>query len=178
MSFETPAALVAVSVELDGQPAPLFPAPDGSGRFYVEARRSCRYSVALANRIAPEHTEVLTENPERVLDRLTAPDRAANIPEFVNAAQIVATSLAQVAADVLGLTPDEVEVVLDGLQIHDPYHLRQFYRAISIIDSEVIGGVDLLTGGFPIEYGDRMSGVVDLSTTVPNAPLPIFWMNL
>jgi hypothetical protein len=70
---------------------------------------------------------------------------------------------------VRGGAPDEVQVVLDGLEIHDPYHLRQFYRALSIIDSEVIGGVDLLTGGFPIEYGDRMSGVVDLSTTVPNA---------
>ncbi len=70
---------------------------------------------------------------------------------------------------VRGGAPDEVQVVLDGLEIHDPYHLRQFYKALSIIDSEVIGGVDLLTGGFPIEYGDRMSGVVDLSTTVPGA---------
>jgi hypothetical protein len=48
--FETPAAPVAVSVELDGQPAPLFPAPDGSGRYYLEARPGCRYSVSLANR--------------------------------------------------------------------------------------------------------------------------------
>jgi len=48
--FETPADLVAVSVELDGQPASLYPAPDGSGRFYVEARRGSRYSVVLANR--------------------------------------------------------------------------------------------------------------------------------
>jgi hypothetical protein len=39
-----------VSVELDGRPAPLFPAPDGSGRYYVEARQGCRYSVTLANR--------------------------------------------------------------------------------------------------------------------------------
>ena len=68
-----------------------------------------------------------------------------------------------------GGTPDEVQVVLDGLEIHDPYHLRQYNKGLSIVDSEVIGGVDLLTGGFPIEYGDRMSGVVDLSTTVPTA---------
>jgi hypothetical protein len=52
---------------------------------------------------------------------------------------------------VRGGAPDEVQIVLDGLEIHDPYHLRQFYKALSIIDSEVIGGVDLLTGGFPIE---------------------------
>ncbi|HSD66116.1 MAG TPA: hypothetical protein VLF95_05415 [Vicinamibacteria bacterium] len=47
---ETPAALVAVSLELDGRPASLYPAPDGSGRFYVEAREGACYSVVLANR--------------------------------------------------------------------------------------------------------------------------------
>jgi hypothetical protein len=57
---ETPAALVAVSVELDGQPAPLFPAPDGSGRYYVEARRGSRYAVALANRTGERVGVVLT----------------------------------------------------------------------------------------------------------------------
>jgi hypothetical protein len=57
---ETPAALVAVSVELDGQPAPLYPAPDGAGRFYVEARQGGRYSVALANRTGERVGVVLT----------------------------------------------------------------------------------------------------------------------
>jgi hypothetical protein len=56
----TPAALVAVSVELDGRPAPLYPAPDGSGRYYVEARPGCRYSVALANRTGERVGVVLT----------------------------------------------------------------------------------------------------------------------
>jgi len=48
--LETPAEPVAVSVEIDGQPTPLYPAPVGSGRFYVEARKGCRYAVLLANR--------------------------------------------------------------------------------------------------------------------------------
>jgi len=58
--FETPAELVAVSVELDGQPAPLYPASDGSGRFYVEARRGSRYSVVLVNRTGERIAVVLT----------------------------------------------------------------------------------------------------------------------
>jgi len=58
--FETPADLVAVSVELDGQPASIYPAPDGSGRFYVEARRGSRYAVALANRTGERIGVVLT----------------------------------------------------------------------------------------------------------------------
>jgi len=45
-----PGSRVAVSVSIDGQAAALYPAPDGSGRFYVEARPGSRYSVTLRNR--------------------------------------------------------------------------------------------------------------------------------
>jgi hypothetical protein len=57
---ESPATLVAVSVELDGSPAPLFRAPDGSGRYYLEARQGRRYAIALANRTGERVGVVLT----------------------------------------------------------------------------------------------------------------------
>lgn len=57
---ETPATLVAVSLEIDGRPASLYPAPDGSGRYYVEACRGGRYSVSLANRTGERVGIVLT----------------------------------------------------------------------------------------------------------------------
>ena len=43
-------SLVSVCLEVDGRPAPLYPAPDGSGRYYLEAWRGSRYAVRLANR--------------------------------------------------------------------------------------------------------------------------------
>ena len=124
--------------------------------------------------VTPSQYSFLHREPEprQFLDR----DEVQRMPHLGDDLFRVAHRLPGIAAGdisalfgVRGGTPDEVQVVLDGLEIHDPYHLRQFYRALSIIDSEVIGGVDLLTGGFPIEYGDRMSGVVDLSTTAPGA---------
>jgi hypothetical protein len=45
-----PGSLVGVSIEVDGRRVPLYPAPDGSGRLYVEARRGGRYVVRLDNR--------------------------------------------------------------------------------------------------------------------------------
>lgn len=57
---EAPASLVAVSVQLDGRQASLYPAPDGSGRYYLEARAGSRYSVALANRTGERVGVVLT----------------------------------------------------------------------------------------------------------------------
>jgi hypothetical protein len=45
-------SLLAACVEIDGERSPLYPAPDGSGRYYVEARPGARYSVLLENRSA------------------------------------------------------------------------------------------------------------------------------
>ncbi len=48
--FDAPGAYVSVAVELDGRSAPLYPAPDGSGRYYLEARPGARYEVRIASR--------------------------------------------------------------------------------------------------------------------------------
>ena len=62
---------------------------------------------------------------------------------------------------------DEALIVLDGLGIDEPYHLKDFAAFSSIVDTEAIGRMDVLTGIFPVEYGDRAGGVIDLSTTDP-----------
>ena len=43
-------SLVSIDVAVDGRETPLYPAPDGSGRFYVQARAGSAYEVRLANR--------------------------------------------------------------------------------------------------------------------------------
>ena len=63
---------------------------------------------------------------------------------------------------------DEVLVLLDGMQIYKPFHQKDFGGGIfSTVDIEAIEGVDLLTGGFTSEYGDRMSGVLSMDTKTP-----------
>lgn len=51
-------SLVQVEVRVDGGYSPLYVAPDGSGRFYVEARKGAAYDVILSNR-SPERLGVV-----------------------------------------------------------------------------------------------------------------------
>ena len=63
---------------------------------------------------------------------------------------------------------DETLILLDGLQLYEPYHLKDFNEgAISIVDAETIDGVQLMTGGFPARYGDKRSGVFDITSRTP-----------
>lgn len=86
--------------------------------------------------------------------------------------RIPGTTSADVSArfNLRGGEEDEVLVLVDGAEIYDPFHVRDLYRAFSTIDAEAVGSVDVLSGGYPAEYGGRMSGVVDISTLSPADP--------
>lgn len=69
---------------------------------------------------------------------------------------------------VRGGRQDEVLVVLDGLEILEPFHLKDFGNAFSILAPSTLGGLSLSTGGFSVQYGDRMGGVLEMETLEPD----------
>ena len=61
----------------------------------------------------------------------------------------------------------EIGIMLNGHSLFDPFHVRDFQSIFSAIDSRAIEGVEVHTGGFPVRYGDRMSGLVLMETFEP-----------
>ena len=60
-----------------------------------------------------------------------------------------------------GGSPVQNKIMLDGLNIYNPFHSLGFY---SVFETELIRNVDVLTGGFGAEYGGRTSAIVDIKT--------------
>jgi hypothetical protein len=122
--------------------------------------------------VTPSRFTILREEPEsrQFLDREDV-RRVPHLSDDLYRAigRIPGTTSADVSArfNLRGGEEDEVLVLVDGAEIYDPFHVRDLYRAFSTIDAEAVGGVDVLSGGYPAEYGGRMSGVVDITTLAP-----------
>ena len=59
-----------------------------------------------------------------------------------------------------GGSPDQNLVLLDGMTVYNPTHLFGF---ISAFNTDAVKDVELLKGGFPAEYGGRMSAVLNVT---------------
>lgn len=70
---------------------------------------------------------------------------------------------------VRGGREDELLVLLDGVEIFEPYHLKDFNSFLSILSPQIIDSVELRTGGFSAELGDRLSGTLLLGTVEPES---------
>lgn len=62
-----------------------------------------------------------------------------------------------------GGTEEETLIRYDDLRLYNPYHLKDFFGIFSSIDPAIVSDVRVYTGGFPVAFGDRSSGVVDIA---------------
>ena len=68
-----------------------------------------------------------------------------------------------------GAPYEEILVRLDGVELFEPFHLKDFSGVLSIVDAQVVDGIEIFPGAFPAAYGDRSAGVVDLTSRRPAA---------
>jgi hypothetical protein len=73
---------------------------------------------------------------------------------------------------VRGSGPDQNLIIMDEVEIFNPYRL---YGLVSMFNPETLSDINLITGGFPAKYGDRLSAVLDVTNKegITDRPLSI-----
>jgi len=71
------------------------------------------------------------------------------------------------ALNIRGGRREEALLSVDGAEIHNGFHFRDIDGALSVLDTNLVQGIDFITGGMTAEYGDYMSGVVGLQSRRP-----------
>lgn len=122
--------------------------------------------------VQPSRISLLMERPGSLLS--LAREEIGVLPRLGNdavrtIATLPGTTTSHVSAEfhIRGGRRDELLVLLDGQEIYSPYHLPDFDNAMSIVGSSALERVSLLTAAFPVRYGDRMAGVLDMETVTP-----------
>lgn len=60
-----------------------------------------------------------------------------------------------------GGSPIQNKILLDGMTIYNPFHSIGLY---SVFETDAIRNADVMSGGFGVEYGDRTSAIVNVTT--------------
>ena len=117
-----------------------------------EISREMSGSRFVLDRRSIQDTPDIGEDPIRVTQRLPG----------------TAASGASARTHFRGGEQDEIGIMLNGQWLFDPFHIRDYQSVFSTIDARAIEGVEVYTGGFPVRYGDRMSGLVLMDSLQPD----------
>jgi hypothetical protein len=98
--------------------------------------------------LTPTETRTLPGVAEDVMRSLQAVPGVLSVNDFT----------AQLA--IRGSGPDQNLIIMDDIEVFNPYRL---YGLISMFNPETVTDINLITGGFPARYGDRLSAVLDVT---------------
>ena len=68
-----------------------------------------------------------------------------------------------------GSLSEDILVRYDGIGLLDPFHLKNFQSLISAIDPAGVESIEVFSGGFPVRYGQRSGGVIDITAPTIDA---------
>ncbi|HEY7213205.1 MAG TPA: TonB-dependent receptor [Thermoanaerobaculia bacterium] len=124
--------------------------------------------------VQPSRVSLLNEQPESSLslsreDIETLPHLGGDVFRTTSLLPGVAANDVTARFSVHGGRRDEVAILLDGQELYDAFHLKDYDSALSFVPARALASATLTTGAYPASRGDRMSGVLDLRTADPPA---------
>ncbi len=105
-------------------------------------------------------------------DYKLAPDVSGGSVEGLLTTQAGVTSGNELSSQysVRGGSYDENSVQINGIEVYRPLLVTSGQQeGLSIINPDMVGSVNFSTGGFPAQYGDRMSSALDITYREPEA---------
>lgn len=149
-------------------------------RLRVRAGRTSRARLALTA-LEPELAEIvvttssyaLAYNQPQAHTILTQADVQA-VPKLADeplrsVQRLPGSAAAGVSAQshIRGGEYNETRMVLDGVPLDEPFHLKNLLTPVTVFDARAIESIDVYSGGFSAAYGGAMSGVIDIATLSP-----------
>ncbi|MEJ5304335.1 MAG: TonB-dependent receptor [Ignavibacteria bacterium] len=98
--------------------------------------------------IEPKAAKILPGAGEDIMRTLQALPGVSSINDF--SSQLI----------IRGSGPDQNLIIFNDVEVFNPYRL---YGAISMFNPETVEDINLITGGFPARYGDRLSAVLEVT---------------
>ncbi len=93
------------------------------------------------------------------------PLRGGDVTQVLNVLPGTASSGVSAIPNIRGGAKNELLIVFDGVELINPFHLKDFYGLVSALSSDIVETVNIYTGGYPANYGSKMSGVMDIAPT-------------
>ena len=148
--------------------------PDDSGELIVQLEARQAFVTELV--VSPSRLSILKQDQSSRLsvgneDFVLLPTIGGDVSRVVELLPGVAAPDSSAAFNVRGSEVRDVSLILDGLELYEPFHLESFQSPFSLIDVDLVDRIDFYGGGFTADFGDRHGGVVRMSTATTANPL-------
>ncbi len=102
---------------------------------------------------------------EKVMDSATIQSVPGSHDDPLRALRSLPGLAATVSARpyIRGSLSNDVLVRYDGVTLLDPYHLKNFQSLYGAIDPLAVGSMEVYSSGYPVRYGTRSGGVIDIA---------------
>ena len=125
------------------------------------SKRMLEEVVVVASRYALQN-EFTSGTQFDALQLQTLPELSDDPLRRVNHIPGVASLGLSAQTHVRGGDVDETLILFDGIELLQPYHLRNFNSVFSGVHPGTVDHIDVYTGGFPARYGGRMGAILDI----------------
>lgn len=134
-------------------------------RVYMEQSSTLLQGVEITSAATTKRTEVkagaITVSPKQIKS-LPSIGGDADIAQYLPVLPgIISTGDQGGQIYIRGGAPVQNKIMIDGMTIFNPFHSIGLF---SVFETEAIQTVDVLSAGYNVEHGGRMSAVVDINT--------------